>query len=108
MNLIRNAVEHTPSGTPVRIGSKLYEGRDVRLWVGDEGEPIPDEDRARIFERFARIESGRRRTEGAGLGLAIVTAIAEAHGGEVQLERGERIGNVFTIIIPSHVAMPEP
>jgi two-component system OmpR family sensor kinase len=108
MNLIRNAVEHTPPGTPVRIGSKLFRGRDVRMWVGDEGEPIPDEDRARIFERFARIESGRRRTEGAGLGLAIVTAIAEAHGGEVQLESGERIGNVFTIIIPSHVAMPEP
>lgn len=108
MNLIRNAVEHTPPGTPIRIGSKLDTGHDVSLWVGDEGEPIPDEDRARIFERFARIESGRRRTEGAGLGLAIVTAIAQAHGGEVQLESEDRIGNVFTITIPSHVAMPAP
>ncbi|HEX6298906.1 MAG TPA: ATP-binding protein [Acidimicrobiia bacterium] len=108
MNLIRNALEHTPPDTPVRIGSRLDRGHDVRLWVGDEGKPIPEEDRARVFERFARIELGRRGTEGAGLGLAIVTAIAEAHGGEVQLESEEKIGNVFTIIIPSHVAMPAP
>lgn len=107
MNLIRNAVEHTPPDTPVRIGSSL-DRKHVRLWVGDEGEPIPEEDRARIFERFARIELGRRRTEGAGLGLAIVSAIAEAHGGEVQLESEETIGNLFTIIIPSHVARPAP
>ena len=107
MNLIRNAVEHTPADTPVRIGSSL-DREHVRLWVGDEGEPIPEEDRARIFERFARIELGRRRTEGAGLGLAIVSAIAEAHGGEVKLESEETIGNLFTIIIPSHVAMPAP
>lgn len=101
MNLIRNAAEHSPAGTRVRIGSRLdWRGR-VHLWVGDEGEPIPPEDRERIFDRFARAETERRKTEGAGLGLAIVAAIAEAHGGEVEVDVPEAGGNVFTIVIPS-------
>lgn len=101
MNLIRNAVEHSPEGTRVRIGSRLDWRGNVHLWVGDEGSPIALEDRERIFERFARVEPGRRRTEGAGLGLAIVSAIAEAHGGEVTLHSPEEGGNVFTISFPS-------
>lgn len=101
MNLIRNAAEHSPAGTRVRIGSRLdWRGR-VHLWVGDEGEPITPKDRERIFDRFARVETERRKTEGAGLGLAIVAAIAEAHGGEASVEAPEAGGNVFTIVIPS-------
>jgi two-component system OmpR family sensor kinase len=105
MNLIRNAVEHTPPGTPVHVGSKLDWRGNVHLWVRDEGKTIPEEDSVRIFDRFARVESGRRNTEGAGLGLAIVSAIAEAHGGGVQLDAVEGGGNLFTIIVPSS---PEP
>lgn len=101
MNLIRNAAEHSPVGTRVRIGSRLdWRGR-VHLWVGDEGEPITPQDRERIFDRFARVETERRKTEGAGLGLAIVAAIAEAHGGDVEVDAPEAGGNVFTIVIPS-------
>lgn len=101
MNLIRNAAEHSPPGSPVRIGSKLdWRGR-VHLWVVDQGESIPMSDRERIFDRFARVHSERRKTQGAGLGLAIVAAIADAHGGKVEVDAPRGGGNVFTITIPS-------
>jgi signal transduction histidine kinase len=69
--------------------------------VADKGVSIPEQDRERIFDRFARVESERRRTEGAGLGLAIVAAIAEAHGGKVEVGSANGGGNLFTITIPS-------
>lgn len=106
MNLIRNAVEHSPAGSRVLIGSRLDWRGNVHLWVRDEGEAISSADRSRIFERFARVESGRRKTEGAGLGLAIVAAIAEAHGGAVSLTSPEEGGNKFTITFPSQPALP--
>ena len=100
MNLARNAAEHAPEGTTVHIGGRLT-GSWLRLWVRDEGETIPVANRDRIFERFSRVDSARRRGEGAGLGLAIVAAIAEAHGGRVSVEEPREGGNVFTISIPS-------
>jgi signal transduction histidine kinase len=99
MNLARNAAEHTAAGTPVYLGSR-DDADEVRIWVRDEGPGITDVDRARIFERFARGASGRRRTEGAGLGLAIVRAIAEAHGGRVELDSSPGIGSTFSIVVP--------
>lgn len=101
MNLIRNAAEHSPADTPVRIGSKLNWRGNVSMWVADEGEPIPAELRDRIFDRFARVGSSRHKTDGAGLGLAITAAIAEAHGGKVGVDASSNGGNVFTITIPS-------
>jgi signal transduction histidine kinase len=100
MNLLRNAAEHTPSETPIRIGGKMEAG-DVLLWVQDEGPGIPEEDHQRIFERFSRGETGKARTEGAGLGLAIVAAIAEAHGGGVEVATPDEGGTRFTITIPA-------
>ena len=82
------------------IGSTLEDGR-ARLWVSDSGPGVADADRERIFDRFAR-GSGARRSQGAGLGLAIVRAIAEAHGGAVELERAPSgDGATFTITIPT-------
>lgn len=106
MNLIRNAVEHSPAGSRVFVGSRLDWRGNVHLWVRDEGPAIAIEDRARIFERFSRVESGRRKTEGAGLGLAIVAAIAEAHGGGVALDVPDDGGNRFTITFPSSPPSP--
>lgn len=100
MNLIRNAAEHTPAGTPVAVGSGLQNGSAV-LWVRDRGPGVPLADRERLFERFARGSRGRRSTEGAGLGLAIVAAIAEGHGGRVTVDDAEGGGALFSIVIPT-------
>jgi signal transduction histidine kinase len=84
LNLAKNAVQHSAAGSTVSLGSRAV-GDEVRFWVKDEGEGIPAAERTRIFERFSRGRGGPRRSDGAGLGLAIVEAIAEAHGGRVEL-----------------------
>jgi signal transduction histidine kinase len=98
MSLAHNAVQHTADGDLVALGSTLDRGR-AQLWVRDGGRGIASADRDRIFERFAR-GGGRRRSEGAGLGLAIVRAIARAHGGDVRLDSEPGRGAKFTIEIP--------
>jgi two-component system OmpR family sensor kinase len=99
MNLSQNAVAHTHEGDAVEIGSELAR-HTVRLWVRDTGPGIPEHDQARIFERFVRLDGGRH-AEGAGLGLAITRAVAEAHGGRVELESRPSAGARFTVIIPT-------
>lgn len=98
MNLIRNAIEHTPAGAGIHVGGSADDG-DIRIWVRDEGPGIPHTELGRIFDRFARGQTGRRSTDGAGLGLAIVKAISEGHGGEVEVETGPQ-GSKFTLVIP--------
>ena len=103
--LAQNAARHTPAGTTVRLGSALH-GHELRLWVADDGPGIPPEDRERVFDRFAR-GGGRQRTAGAGLGLAIVRAIAEAHGGTVRLSAPTNGGARFDLHLP-HAAATGP
>lgn len=98
MNLIRNAVEHTPVTAAIAVGGTV-EGAVARLWVRDEGPGIPEEEQRHVFERFARGRTGRRSTDGAGLGLAIVKAIAEGHDGWVDLDTGSG-GTTFAVSIP--------
>lgn len=98
MNLVRNAVEHTPAGTTIEVGGATSDGRAL-IWVTDDGPGIPESERAHIFERFGRGLGGRRTTRGAGLGLSIVKAIAEAHGGSVDLDTGPG-GSTFTLSLP--------
>ncbi|MDQ3462655.1 MAG: ATP-binding protein, partial [Actinomycetota bacterium] len=69
-------------------------------WVRDRGPGVALEAQQRIFDRFARAGGGRRRSEGAGLGLAIVLAIAQAHGGNVELTSRQGGGSTFTIVLP--------
>jgi two-component system, OmpR family, sensor kinase len=99
MGLAQNATQHTEPGTTIAIGTAL-ERDHARLWVRDEGPGIPAAEQGRIFERFARVGDGRRRSEGAGLGLAIVRAIAEAHGGRVELASRAGAGATFTLVLP--------
>lgn len=106
LNLARNAVEHTAPDTVVGIGSARRAG-SVVLWVRDEGPGIPVEDQARLFERFARGEGARRRSEGAGLGLAIVAAVAAGHGGSVGLDSAPGRGARFEIELPSGEPPPD-
>ena len=98
VNLANNAVAHTDPGGSIAIGSAADDG-EVRLWVQDDGVGIDPADHARVFERFARV-GVRRRAGGAGLGLAIVTAIAEAHGGRVELDSALGAGARFTLVLP--------
>jgi signal transduction histidine kinase len=97
LQLADNAAKYSAAGTAIEVGSSS-DADAVRLWVRDRGTPIPVGDRARIFDRFAR---GRSATgsKGSGLGLAIVGAIAEAHGGHVELGTGGS-GNTFTLVLP--------
>lgn len=99
MNLSQNAVTHTLSGDAVELGSELRNGR-VRLWVKDTGPGVPEHEQARIFERFVRLDRAPAG-EGAGLGLAITRAVAEAHGGRVELDSRPGAGARFTVIIPT-------
>jgi signal transduction histidine kinase len=100
MNLASNAVQHTAAGDPIALGSAMRDG-GADFWVRDEGPGIPAADQERIFERFARAGDGRRRSDGAGLGLAIVDAIAEAHGGRVHLRSAPGAGATFTVHVPT-------
>jgi signal transduction histidine kinase len=99
MNLAHNAVQHTDQDDTVAIGSAETDG-ELRLWVRDTGVGIQPADRERIFDRFTRGKGAHRRYRGSGLGLAIVKAIAEAHGGRVELTSEPGVGSTFTMIIP--------
>jgi len=99
MQLAANAARHTGRGDEIGVGSAVH-GDRVRLWVRDTGEGIAPGDQIRIFDRFARGPAGRRGTEGAGLGLAIVRRIAEAHGGSVVLNSDVGRGATFTMDLP--------
>jgi two-component system OmpR family sensor kinase len=99
MNLARNAVRHTTPDQVIAIGSSSV-NQTVRLWVRDTGEGIDPADQKRIFERFAQGSAmGKGRSEDSGLGLAIVQAIVEAHGGRVELDSRPGHGAVFTLVL---------
>lgn len=100
-NLLRNAVQHTPGGSPIDV-SVSAGGRDVTLAVRDHGEGLPPGAAEHAFERFWRRERVRRSDDGgAGLGLAIVAAIAEAHGGRAVASDAPGGGAVFEVVLPA-------
>jgi signal transduction histidine kinase len=93
-NLVENAVAHTPAGTTVEIVVG-----DGNVCVVDRGPGVPPGDRELVFRRFWRRD--RSRTNGAGLGLSIVSRIAEAHGGLVTVENAPDSGAMFTLNLKS-------
>lgn len=101
MQLATNAVRHTRPGDPIVFGGAVARER-LYLWVSDAGTGVPPDDHERIFERFARTSSSRRRGPGSGLGLAIVSAIAAAHAGDVSVMSAEGAGATFTLVLPLH------
>src|SRR2546423_8984408 len=104
-NLVRNALMHTPAGTPIDLAVRHGDGGEGVLEVRDHGRGLPTDDTDALFERFWRADPGRGRGRaGAGLGLSIVAAIVEAHGGNVKAANAEGGGAVFTIILPSSAA----
>ena len=98
-NLLDNARVHAPLGTPVRVAVRLEDAQAV-LTVSDEGPGMDPEVAARAFERFYRGDPARSRsTGGAGLGLSIVAAIVDAHGGTVRVVQpeGDAPGTTFEV-----------
>jgi signal transduction histidine kinase len=91
-NLVENAVVHAPPRTEVTVSTRA----DGSIDVSDHGRGVPEEDRARIFERFWRGKAAP--SHGAGLGLAIVAEIMKAHGGSVRVDAGPNGGAVFTLV----------
>lgn len=98
LQLAHNAVKHTDDGDEIGLGGDAVGAGEVRLWVRDTGHGVPPEDRDRIFRRFARGETGAD-DEGFGLGLAIVSAIARAHNGSVEVADTPGGGATFTLVM---------
>jgi signal transduction histidine kinase len=90
LNLMENAIRHTPRGTQVRATVERVDG-SVRLTVEDDGPGIPEDLRGRVFERFVRGAGDRGGS--SGLGLSIVSAVAESHGGSVTFQSPTSNGN---------------
>ncbi|MBV9213595.1 MAG: HAMP domain-containing histidine kinase [Actinobacteria bacterium] len=106
LNLIENALAHTPPGTEVSVELRNEtgtEGRTAVLEVSDAGKGVPPELRHRIFDRFVR-GTAEGAGGGSGLGLAIVRAVAERHGGSVELSESEAGGARFTVRLPAKAA----
>jgi two-component system, OmpR family, sensor kinase len=100
-NLVGNALVHTPPDAAVEVAVSSN-GTEARLEVRDHGPGLPDADPEALFERFWRAEGGRERGPGgAGLGLAIVAAIAEAHGGRVTAANAPGGGASFVVALPA-------
>ncbi len=104
-NLLANALRHTPAGGTIwlRAGHGTGQERQVWLAVQDTGEGIPSEHLPHVFDRFYRADPARSRATGsAGLGLAIVRAIVEAHGGQVSAASDglSGHGSTFTVRLP--------
>jgi two-component system OmpR family sensor kinase len=98
LNLIQNALQHTPAGTHVRA-SVRQEGEHVTLVVEDDGPGVPPELRDEVFSRFVRAEGDRGGS--VGLGLSIVRAVARSHGGDVLLESPPGGGARFVVTLPA-------
>lgn len=99
VNLLDNAIKFSPAGSSVEI---ILRGDDAwEIQITDQGPGIPAAEHARIFEKFHRLGSElRRETQGTGIGLSLVKAVAEAHGGRVTLASAPGEGAVFTLIGP--------
>jgi signal transduction histidine kinase len=99
-NLVTNALQHTPAGGSVTLEARAVDGA-VEFAVRDTGQGIPAEHLSLVFERFHRVDPSRARaTGGAGLGLAIVRRLVEAHGGTVRVESETGKGSTFTFTLP--------
>jgi PAS domain S-box-containing protein len=100
-NLIGNAIKYSPDGGLIKVGGQPGTRNAVRLYVSDTGIGIPPADQERIFERFHRVDNRlARQTPGTGLGLFLVRAVVEAHGGRVWVNSTPGQGSVFWVELP--------
>lgn len=86
-NVIDNAIKYTPTGGAVMLRARRRSSGEIEFSVTDTGPGVPEEDRDRVIERFVRLDNSRTEA-GSGLGLSLVGAVMEAHGGRIQLDEG--------------------
>ncbi len=99
-NLLANVRSHTPPGTHVVVGLDRVDGR-AEVTVSDSGPGLRDDEAAQVFERFYRVDSSRARASGGvGLGLSIVAAVAQAHGGTAAARSTPAGGASFVVDLP--------
>lgn len=96
--LLHNALSYTPKGGLVRL-SLLYDGKNTKFLVADNGIGIPDEEKKKIFERFYRADQARSEKGHFGLGLCIAAEIIKAHHGRIQVSDTPGGGTTFTVVL---------
>ncbi len=99
LQLAANAVQYSAAGSTIGLGSSA-DGRELRLWVRDEGVGIALEDQEHVLERFVRASDRPPDAGGVGLGLAIVNSIARGHHGRVEIASAPGVGSTFTLVVP--------
>ena len=99
-NLIGNAIKYTPDGRKVSINLHR-EDNQIVFKVADQGQGIPQDDQAHIFEKFYRASNTTSASSGTGLGLAIVKTIVENHNGRIWVESKVNKGSTFFVVLPS-------
>lgn len=101
LNLVDNAVKHTPDGGQVKIEATRSYNNYVRISVSDTGVGIPEKDLPFVFERFYRVDKSRSRANGgSGLGLSIAHSIVEAHAGRIVVSSKPGLGTTFDVYLP--------
>jgi signal transduction histidine kinase len=99
VQLLENAAKYSPPESPIRITAEL-KGANLEVSVADQGAGIEDMEQVLIFDKFYRGQSQRYRVQGTGMGLAIVKAIVEAHGGRIEVSSQLGHGSVFSFGLP--------
>lgn len=98
--LIDNALKYSPRKSAIQISSQLAQGKVV-IAVRNQGEPLSEAERVRIFDKFYRGRNVRRQVAGTGMGLPVARSILVAHGGDVQLLSSSESGTEFVVSIPA-------
>jgi len=100
-NLISNAIKYSPTGSAVHVGARALDGA-VAIEVADEGRGIPAEALSRVFEPYYRVPDAAGAARGTGIGLAVVKALVEAHGGTVRVDSAPALGTRVTVLLPCY------
>jgi two-component system sensor histidine kinase KdpD len=98
-HLLENAAKYSEEDRPIVVSAEVKDSSLITS-VADRGVGIDDFDKAMIFDKFYRGQSQRYRVQGTGMGLAIVRAIIEAHGGKVDVSSQRGVGSVFSFSLP--------